>query len=61
MKAYCVRRRVHAIDEMLIYAETAEDAKEKARKGDYEVTERLPSETYGGFESVRRWPDEDPE
>jgi hypothetical protein len=56
-RAYCVRRRVHAIDEMLIFASSAEEAKGKARNQEHEGVER--EERYGGFESVKRWPEED--
>jgi hypothetical protein len=62
LKAYVVRRRVHAIDEMLVYAQTAEEAKRKACAGEWVDTERLPDEErYGGFQSVRRYPEEDPD
>ncbi|HEY3492546.1 MAG TPA: hypothetical protein VGK43_06315 [Solirubrobacterales bacterium] len=45
---------------MLVYADTAKEAEEKARLGEWEETERLPDEErYGGFESIRRWPEED--
>jgi hypothetical protein len=59
-KAYIVRRRVHAIDEMLVYADSVADAKARAKAGEYVYTERLPgSNRLAGFESVKRYPEED--
>lgn len=57
MRAYTVIRWVHAVDEQLVYANTADEAARKSNAGDVEDSERTGEAT--GVRTVHRSPDED--
>lgn len=59
-KAYIVLVAVRAVDEVMVYADNAEEAKRLVREAKWEHSERL-GDAPRGIRSVRRYPQEDRE